>query len=327
MNLRILGVGLMALGGGVWLAACSSFDPGTGQTGNSAGGGMGVAGATSAGSTAAGASSAAGSNAGGADGHSGSAGTVKGGTGGSMVTAGAAGASTGGSGGSAGTSATPYDEGPFTCSMYIGAYLSMEWWNQGFQNGVDDSKWQLKWHHHGHITEWAKPESPFWLDTGNANDDSMGAPINSKCAQNSDAPDRIVFLALSWALTSETAWTQALDADIANIKSKYPSVKRVDVMTMIRCPKNMQCNPKAKLGTPDSDTNASIQDCQVPAFADAAIAKLIAANPGYVALGPQFESTMCNAPADSPNHNGAHMTDADNKIAAMKMAAFYAAKP
>jgi hypothetical protein len=155
----------------------------------------------------------------------------------------------------------------------------------------------------------------------------MGSPINSKCTQNSDKPDRIVFLALSWALTTEAAWTQALNADIANLKTKYPSAKRVDVMTMIRCPMNMQCNPKAVLGAPDSDTNAGIQDCQVPAFADAAIAKLIAANPGYVALGPQFESTMCNAPPDSPNHNGAHMTAADNKIAAMKMAAFYAAKP
>ena len=315
----------MAFGGFAWIAACSSSDPATGPVGMAGSAGV-TAGASQAGSTAAGASNAgAGASAGGAGGQSGG-GAVNGGASGSLATAGA-GMGGGGSSGSGGMAATPYYEGPFTCSMYIGAYLSMEWWNEGFQNGVDDSKWQLKWHHHGHITEWAKPDSPFWLDTGNPNDDSMGSPINSKCTQNSDKPDRIVFLALSWALTTEAGWTQALNADIANIKAKYPSAKRVDVMTMIRCPMNMQCNPKAVLGGIDSDTNAGVQDCQVPAFADAAIAKLIAANPGYVALGPQFESTMCNAPPDSPNHNGAHMTAADNKIAAMKMAAFYAAKP
>jgi len=229
-----------------------------------------------------------------------------------------AGASSAGSGGGTGLY-----QGPFSCTMYIGAYLSMEWWNAGFQtDGVDDAKWQLKWHHHGHITEWAKPDSPFWADTGDPLNDAQGSPIESKCAQNSATPDRIVFLALSWVLTTEDEWTQNLNADIANIKAKYPSVKRVDVMTMIRCPMNMQCNPNAVIGGPDSDTNAGVQDCQVPAFADAAIAKLIAANPDYVALGPQFDMTMCN-----PAHNGAHMTGADNTITAMKMGAFYAAKP
>lgn len=42
----------------------------------------------------------------------------------------------------------------------------------------------------------------------------------------------------------------------------------------------------------------------------------------YVALGPQFEMTMCN-----PSHDGAHMTGADNRIAATKVPAFYAAQP
>ena len=327
----------MSLSASVRLGTCvlaAAFLAGCGDSTAPANPSTGTGGASGASSSAGGAS-LGGSNAGGAgpvaiggggtssSAGSGTAGSVSGGAAGAA----SAGASAGGSGGSGGVSATPYYEGPFTCSMYIGAYLSMEWWNQGFQTGVDDGKWQLKWHHHGHITEWAKPTSPFWADTGNPNDDSMGSPIESKCTQNSNAPDRIVFLTISWALTTEAAWTQALNADIANIRAKYPSVKRVDVMTMIRCPMNMQCNPKAVLGGPDSDTNAGVQDCQVPGFADVAIAKLIAANPGYVALGPQFDSTMCNAPPESPTHNGAHMTDADNKIAAMKMAAFYAAKP
>jgi hypothetical protein len=314
------------------VGACSSGDPGgtpaltpmagTGSTSQPA-----TAGTTSGGGGAA-ASPSAGTASGGA-GTTTVAGTAAGGSAGQAPAAGSGGMSGGASGGTGGTgsggaSSSGLYEGPFTCTMYIGAYLSMEWWNAGFQGqtGIDDAKWQLKWHHHGHVTEWAKPDSPFWADTGNALDDSQGSPIESKCTQSSNAPDRIVFVALSWALTTEEGWTTALNADIANIKAKYPSVKRVDVMTMIRCPTNMQCNPNAVIGGPDSDTNAGVQDCQVPAFADSAIAKLIAANPGYVALGPQFDMTMCN-----PAHNGAHMTGADNTIAAQKMAAFYAAKP
>jgi hypothetical protein len=266
---------------------------------------------SSGGSTSGGTQSAGGGGAGGG-GETNAGGTAtNGGTGGA----------TGGSGGSGGAATMPY-AGPFTCSMYIGAYLSMEWWNAGFEQGVDNDKWQLKWHHHGHVTEWAKADSPFWADTGNPNDDSQGSPIQSACKQNSNAPDRIVFLAISWALTTKDTWVTALKADVANIKAKYPSVKRVDLMTLIRCPNNMQCNPNQAYGEADSDTTAGKQDCQVPDYVDQAIAQVIAEDSGYVALGPQFEMTMCN-----PSHDGAHMTGTDNGITADKMAEFYAARP
>lgn len=273
---------------------------------------------TSAGGTSAGNTSVSGSSSGGTE--TTTAGTASGGSAG-QTTAGSGGASGGAAGGSGGTSTALYN-GPFSCSMYIGAYLSMEWWNAGFEEGVDNTKWQLKWHHHGHITEWAKPDSPFWADTGNPNDDSQGSPIQSPCTMNSKTPDRIVFLAITWALTTKEAWVTDLKASINNIKTKYPSVKRVDVMTMVRCPNNMQCNPNQMYGVADSDTNAQHQDCQVPKYADDAIAQVIAEDPGYVALGPQFEMTMCN-----PSHDGAHMTGTDNGITADKIAAFYAAKP
>lgn len=42
----------------------------------------------------------------------------------------------------------------------------------------------------------------------------------------------------------------------------------------------------------------------------------------YVALGRQFEMTMCN-----PSHDGAHTTGADNEIAATKIAASDASQP
>jgi len=76
-------------------------------------------------------------------------------TGGVVTTAGTAAGGQAPSGGSAGASSagassagsgggTGLYQGPFSCTMYIGAYLSMEWWNAGFQtDGVDDAKWQL----------------------------------------------------------------------------------------------------------------------------------------------------------------------------------------
>jgi hypothetical protein len=340
MTSRFRLVSLMALAGMVSLGACAAgSSPSTGSAGASGNAGQ----SGSAGSGSAGSSSSAGSDgsAGSGSAGSGSAGSGSAGNGsaGAVGSAGAsgsagsgsAGSGSAGAGGSAGTTGaagaggggTP-PTGPFSCTEYFGAYLTMEWWNQNFegQPGMDGSKWELKWHHHGHITEWAKPDSPFWSDTGDPNNDAMGAPIQSACTANAHAPDRIVFLALSWILTKEEDWIKNLNADVDNLVAKYPSAKRIELMTMIRCPMNKQCNPNAMYGAPDSDTNAGHQDCQVPDYADSAIAKVIAARPNLLALGPQFEMTACN-----PAHDGAHMTGADNKIAAQKMAAFYSARP
>ena len=205
--------------------------------------------------------------------------------------------------------------------MYIGAYLSMEWWNAGFETKVDNAKWQLKWHHHGYVSEWRKPDSPFWADTGDPNNDLEGSPINSKCETNSDKPDRIVFLTMDWDLVEESQWISGINEVVTNIKTKYPSVKRLDLMTYVRCPDNMQCNPNADYG-PGANPVASRQDCRVTAEQDSAMDKVVAANPTFVAWGPKPEMAMCN-----PSHDGAHMTPEGNAQAATDIAAFYNAQP
>lgn len=301
------------------LGACSSeTEPGgdTPALGGSAGsvaqpGGSGGAvanGGSSAGAMTSGMAGVAGTSAGG-------------GTAGTAPSAGTGGSATAGSGGSAGAASGTPPQGPFSCTTYIGAYLSMEWWNAGFEGKVDNAKWQLKWHHHGHITEWRKADSPFWGDTGDPNNDEQGSPIQSACASNSSTPDRIVFLAIDWELETEADWIAGLNESIANIKAKYPSAKRVDVMTLVRCPNNMMCNPGADYG-PGANDSASRQDCYVPPYVDSAIQKVIAASPAYVALGPQPQMAMCN-----PSHDGAHMTGEGNQQAATDIAAFYSAQP
>jgi len=208
--------------------------------------------------------------------------------------------------------------------MYIGAYLSMEWWNTNLFEGkasdagkVDSDKWELKWHHHAHISEWRKADSPFWSNTGNPMDDAQGAPIQSPCTVNPDKPDRVVFLAIDWELLTEKEWEDGLTESVNNIKAKIPSAKRVDIVTLVRCPNNMMCNPTAEPG-PGANDSAPLQDCVVPKEADDAIAKVIAADPGYLAAGPKLEMAMCN-----PAHDGAHMTAEGNQKAAKDYAAYY----
>ncbi len=224
----------------------------------------------------------------------------------------------GGSGGLAGSGGEA-SKGPFTCTEYIGAYLTMEWWGQGFENIVDNTKWQLKWHHHGHVLEWGNPNSPFWSDTGDPMNDASGAPITSACAQNTHAPDRVVLLTLSWEILTEQGWIDALNSDVATIKLKYPSVKWIDLMPMVRCPDNKMCNPKENYG-PGADTDVGRQDCYVPPYEDSALQKVVAAHSDSVGMGPVLMAKMCN-------NNGAHLTGSDNKLESDEIGAFYKALP
>jgi hypothetical protein len=274
--------------------ASSEFTPPPstgGSSGESAGG---------AGSSGAGGSSA------------GMGGTVaEGGTGGVSGGAGSAGQSGGsaGSGGSGGSE--PVVATNFTCTQIIGLMITGEWYNQGFeQGGVDPDKWQLKNQHYGYINVWVDPNSEFWA-----------APITSPCVAGSDAPDRVIFTAADWEYTTQAQWEEQLEAIIGTLQMKYPAIRRIEFMTMVRCPGNQQCNPNASI-EPGANFSAAIQDCQVPDYQDAAIAAVAAKHAGLVGVGPQTESPHCREPPD-----GAHLAAPDNAAAAAAIAAHYAALP
>lgn len=254
-------------------------------------------------------------------------GPVATGGGGQAATAGAGGTASGGtaSGGTAsgGAGGVTPPSGPFTCTQYIGAYLSMEWWNQGFQQqpGIDDGKWQLKWHHHGTIGNWGDANSPFWSDEGDPQDDSKGAPIQSACTTNSKTPDRIVMLIIEWDLITKEDWKTQIEKIVTNLKTKYPSAKRIELMTTVRVVGNKMCNPDAEYG-PGANNSAGREDCYIPPYADAAIAEVIAAHPELLAAGPQIEAPMCG-----PSVNGPHLGGENDKLTAKAMGVYYAARP
>ena len=96
--------------------------------------------------------------------------------------------------------------GPFTCTELIGLYSSGEWWDAGFYDGLGalKTRWQGRFSHYGYTYEYANPGSYAWspVNVGGVNNVRLTAP----CAQNGNAPDRIVYQAWSWQLTSEKAW-------------------------------------------------------------------------------------------------------------------------
>jgi hypothetical protein len=294
---------------------------GTGQAGGGAAAGSNGAGGTpSIGGVSGSAGSTGGTPA--AAGTSGAAG-ASGAAGGTAGVAGGAGSS-----GAPGTAAvaTELSAGPYACTEYLGAYLSMEWWNLGFlqdasKDGIDQKTWQLKWHHHGHVLSWADPNSPFWSDTGDPLNDSSGAPIDNPCMTDEHAPERVVMVTLSWEILDEQGWIDALEGDVATIKMKYPSVKWIDLMPMTRCPGDTHCNPNANYG-PGADTDVSRQDCYVAPYVDSALAKVVANHPGSVGLGPVLSATMCQVPP-----NGAHLSNADNMKVAQEISDFYKTLP
>jgi hypothetical protein len=211
--------------------------------------------------------------------------------------------------------------GPFTCTELIGLFSTGEWWDAGFYDGLGPlkTKWQGRFSHYGYTYEYAKGDSYAWSpnDVGGVNNVRLSIP----CAQAASTPDRIVYQAWSWELTSEQAWVDSLESALATIIAKRPSAKRIDIMTIIRCPMNEWCHvDKPALG-PGTDHDAKKQDCHVPDYVDSAFAKVAAKHPGLVAVAPKFETPQCAAKID-----GIHLHE-QNRPAALPIARYYESHP
>jgi hypothetical protein len=142
-----------------------------------------------------------------------------------------------------------------------------------------------------------------------------------RCAAGSDAPDRIVYQAWSWQLTTEEEWVRNLTAAIETIRAKRPSAKRIDLMTIIRSPQNGWCHTttpplRPPLG-PGTDHDATLQDSHVPDYVDAAFAKVAAAYPDLVSVAPRFEAHAC-----ADHIDGIHL-GSGNAAVAKDIAAYF----
>jgi hypothetical protein len=273
--------------------------PGGGNAGSAAGSTSTAS--AGGGATGSGGSNSAGTGAGvspaGAGGGATSAGAGGTGVAGASAASGEAGAA--GSGAGSGGAAP---QGAFTCSEVLGLTLTKEWYVAGFEQGVVDGKWQLKAAQSAYVDEWAKSDSPFWA-----------TPVVSPCEVGSTAPDHVVFAVLSWTIMTQADWEKAIGGAVTSIKSKYPGVARIELMTIVRGPGNAACG----------DPNVYAENTHIPAALDAALAKVAAGSPALVHVAPQFSVDSC---ADFKG-TGPHLTDAGNAKLAAKIATAFASVP
>jgi hypothetical protein len=271
--------------GGVGASGASGSGAG-GQNAN--GGGAGAAGTAGAGGSAGNSTSGAGGmqQMAGQAGSFGGAGETSGGangSGGQAGTAGQAGAAGLAGNGGAGGGAT----GPFVCNQLTGGKLIEELFDAGFESQLDGARWQMKWQEYAHIAEWANPNSAFW-----------NAAIESACANATASPDRVVLMVFSWTIMTYEAWHTNIVGAVNNFRSKYPNLKRIDLMTQITGPNNMLCP------TPPAAGETIVVSPELQMALDEAVSEF----PGIVFASPVWEAESC---ADFSG-GGPHLTVAGN---------------
>jgi hypothetical protein len=174
------------------------------------------------------------------------------------------------------------DNGTYNCTLVFGINATEEWYKQGFEKLVDDGKWELIRVHSGFIELWANPNDGVWKTA-----------VSSPCTQDPTKPDRILFVALNFDFTTLDQWLPPLTATAKNLKAKYPSAKRIELMTFVRAPGNKAC--------PQGPAKRSTI---VPAE-DQAIEMVVATDPSVFAVGPKFEATSCSEFSGNPPHPSA----------------------
>ncbi len=191
--------------------------------------------------------------------------------------AGSAGASAAGAAGSAG-SAGP-DNTAYACTLLIGITATQEWYDAGFEKIVDNSKWELIYVHSGFVELWADAKDPVW-----------STAVLSPCGQNASTPDRVLFVALNFDFDTSGQWLPPLTAAVKNLRTKYASAKRIELMSFIRAPGDQPC------------AQAPAKRSTITPAQDDAMAQVAAANPGVVVVAPKFEAKTCAEFTSNPPH-------------------------
>src|SRR5262249_27186455 len=97
----------------------------------------------------------------------------------------------------------------FSCTEVIGVCVTGDWFNAGFENGLDNSKWQVRWKAHAFIEGWADPKNELW-----------SVPAQSPCAQRSNDPDHVVFTGVNWQYKTQAEWEQKYTAVVETLKGR-----------------------------------------------------------------------------------------------------------
>ena len=181
----------------------------------------------------------------------------------------------------------------YRCTAVLGLAVTSEWYRAGFENLVDDERWQAITKPHTFVENWGDPEHAVWKELP-----------QSPCAERWTDPDRVLFFAANYKFTSEAEWDRALDAVVRTLRTKYPGVRRIELLSMVRTPGNVSCGSEKGVVSP---------------LIDAAIARASARSPELVAAGPRFEVRTC----DDLEKGGPHFTKAGGAAIASRIAEHY----
>jgi hypothetical protein len=175
------------------------------------------------------------------------------------------------------------DPASFVCNGMLGVSVNDDWFTAGFEDAVGSDKWQLRWRSQAFVEQWADPNNNIWTE-----------PLVSACANGSTSPDRVLYTPVNWMYTTAAEWEPKLTAVVENIKTKYPGVKEIVLMTMVRAPNNMVC------GDPQV---ASTKEQVTAPFLDEAIKNVAAKYPTLVVVAPPFYAPSCDVfLKDSPHY-------------------------
>jgi hypothetical protein len=288
LALTLVGVSVLAGCGG------DAVPPGGGgaSAGTGASGGQASSGSAAVGGSAAGTMASAGTGVGGVA-------AVAGSEAGGSLTAGSAGQPPpGGASGSGGTAPDLGAGYPYTCNLIIGIQTTSEWFRD-FDDLVDLERWEMMHKDSAHLDKWADPNHELW-----------SLEKDPACAQNAETPERVVFMGVQYDYTTVEEFLPDYVAVVDNIKAKYPSVKRVDVMTYTRAPNNEECT------SADRSQYSYIKPAQ-----DEAIAQLASMFPGFVYATPKWQVADCADFNYCP-----HLTGDANEALAAKLATYFDGK-
>ncbi len=159
----------------------------------------------------------------------------------------------------------------YTCSQVMGVSVTGEWFSGGFEAHVDDGRWQAMTLSHAYVDLWADPTNTVWA-----------TPLASPCTTDSGDPDRVLFVGCNWTFTTQAEWTAAFTAVVQNLQVKYPKLRRIELLTMLRAPGNVNC------------ATAVNDETVVQPYIDAAVEEVVAKYPGLVTAAPKFQAPSCD---------------------------------
>ncbi len=176
--------------------------------------------------------------------------------------------------GDAGSSEAAPPAQHFVCTLILGAFQTSQWFYGGFSAGVETARWEIKSAHNNWTEKWADPQNAIW-----------NLPITSPCATGAATPDRvllIVYKNMFGPPIPPAVWEPEITKDVENIKTKYPSARRIELLTEVRAPNNQPC------------PGNSSRNIVIAPEIDAAIQSVADKSGGLVQVGPKYYVPDCS---------------------------------